>query len=305
MQILTDKAQKEIKEHGSYAFPLLFSKEKLSSYDSGAFLWHWHPEIEIIMVQEGRMIYQVNQEIFRLGRGDILFQNAGVLHSGHMDQKRDCCYLSITFDPKLIYGFENSLVWQKYVEPVVRDFSMPAILMDQTYDWHEEGAWLIRELVRIHDQEEKAFELDLPGCLQKFWRLLVLNCPPQREAAAGERLNYDRIRTILTYIEMRYGEPVRLDEIAEQVHLCKGECCRLFKRYMKMTLFDFILDYRIEKSLAILSQPGSSVMDAAAQVGFSDSNYFSRVFSKRKGCSPAAYKKKRLEITRDMSGIVS
>lgn len=53
MQIITDQLQKELKEHGNYQFPILVSEERLSRYESGAFLWHWHPEPEITLVQEG------------------------------------------------------------------------------------------------------------------------------------------------------------------------------------------------------------------------------------------------------------
>ena len=48
MQIHIEKNQKEIKEHGNYGFPVNVSVEKIEAYEQGAFLWHWHPEIELI-----------------------------------------------------------------------------------------------------------------------------------------------------------------------------------------------------------------------------------------------------------------
>ena len=82
MQILTNQFQKELKKHGSDSFPLLISHESLSAYESGAFLWHWHPEIEITLVQSGQMCYQVNEHTYHLKQGDLLFVNANVLHAG-------------------------------------------------------------------------------------------------------------------------------------------------------------------------------------------------------------------------------
>mgnify|MGYP002565025496 FL=1 len=74
--------------------------------------------------------------------------------------------------------------------------------------------------------------------------------------------------------------------------MCTSQCSRLFKKYMKKTLFDFILEYRIERSLEFLQddQPVSAVADKA---GFSDPNYYSKVFAKIKGCSPREYRNHR------------
>lgn len=292
MQIVTDGTQKELKEHGSYEFPLLFSEERLSGYETGSFLWHWHPEIELTVIEEGRMIYRVNQETFSLKKGDVLFQNTGVLHSGRMEQGCDCSYLSITFDPKLIYGFENSLIYRKYVEPLTHDFAMPAILLDGSQDWHEEGFALLREMAAVKRNEEEAAEMEQICGLQRFWKLLFIHRPPVRTPDWQDGVNYERIRKMLTYMEHNFDRDIRLEDMAAQVHLCKSECSRIFKRYMKVPLFSFLTDYRIERSREFLADPECSVKEAAAKAGFPDPDYFSRIFSRKTGIPPSVYKKR-------------
>ena len=66
MQIITNNAGKELKKHGDNAFPFLVSYERLSGYETGSFLWHWHPEIELTYVKKGEMLYKVNQNTFHL-----------------------------------------------------------------------------------------------------------------------------------------------------------------------------------------------------------------------------------------------
>ena len=75
-QIITNQFQKELKQHGSEHFPFLVSYQKLSEYESGAFMWHWHPEIEITYVQTGSMCYKVNNLTYHLKEGDIVFNNS-------------------------------------------------------------------------------------------------------------------------------------------------------------------------------------------------------------------------------------
>ncbi|MDO4274380.1 MAG: AraC family transcriptional regulator [Eubacteriales bacterium] len=291
MQIITDNSQKELKEHGNYQFPLLVSEERLSKYESGSFLWHWHPEIELTLITSGEMIYKINNTSHHLRTGDALFGNANALHSGCRFQDKDCCYTSVTFDPRLIYGYENSLICSKYVEPVLQNFSLSSVHFDKTCEWHKESISLIEEMIRLRRTGKQGCELDLVVNLQKFWKLLYLHCAPLVPVTLNDKANYDRIRAILQYIEKNYKYRITLTDIAEEIHLCKSECSRLFKRYMKVSLFEYILEYRIQKSLPYLTDGSYTITEAAGKAGFNDPNYFTKVFIKIKGCSPSQYKK--------------
>ena len=59
----------------------------------------------------------------------------------------------------------------------------------------------------------------------------------------------------------------------------------MFKKYMKMSLFEFILQYRIEKSVEYLGNTSYTITEIAQRVGFHDSNYFTKVFRAQKGCT--------------------
>ena len=76
MQINIEENQKEIKEHGSYSFPLNVAVEHIESYEQGAFLWHWHPEIEITKIVSGEMEYHINEKII-WKRAKVCLETAG------------------------------------------------------------------------------------------------------------------------------------------------------------------------------------------------------------------------------------
>lgn len=292
MQIITNQFQKELKQHGNEQFPFLVSYQKLSEYESGSFMWHWHPEIEITYVQKGTMCYKVNHMVYHLKKGDIVFNNSGALHSGTMENQKDCAYIPVTFDSRLIYGFFQSTVNSKYVDPVIQDSMLPAICIDQSEPWHKPFREYLLRIIDLDEKKPDFYELDITICLQSMWRLLLEHITYEPQASRENSLEYDRIKKILSYIEENYQNKITLNDIAGHIHLCESECTRLFKRHMNTTLFAFLQEYRIERSLEFLQddQPVSAVADKA---GFSDPNYYSKVFAKIKGCSPREYRNHR------------
>ena len=292
MQIITNQFQKELKQHGNEQFPFLVSYQKLSEYESGSFMWHWHPEIEITYVQKGTMCYKVNHMVYHLKEGDIVFNNSGALHSGTMENQKDCAYIPVTFDSRLIYGFFQSTVNSKYVDPVIQDSMLPAICIDQSEPWHKPFREYLLRIIDLDEKKPDFYELDITICLQSMWRLLLEHITYEPQASRENSLEYDRIKKILSYIEENYQNKITLNDIAGHIHLCESECTRLFKRHMNTTLFAFLQEYRIERSLADLLDPGCSMAEAAAGAGFNDSNYYSKVFVRIKGCAPSVYRKK-------------
>ena len=292
MQIQTNPSQKELKQHGEAEFPILVSKEQLSIYESGTFLWHWHPEVELTVIQSGEIIYHVNRSVYHLRQGDILFCNANALHSGSMFQKKDCSYLSVTFDPRLIYGFQESIVFRKYVDPIIQDMGFAAVLFSPENDGYVRLLTALQSLIRLFDRRPAYYEPDMICQLLQIWKIIFQCYSPKVPAADYEGKELIRIKQILSYLDQNFMNHITLEDISSVINLCPGECSRLFRRYMNVTLFSYLKEYRISRSLDFLAEPGLSVTEVAALSGFSDPNYYTKVFRSIKGCSPRTYRKK-------------
>ena len=234
-QIITNQFQKELKQHGSEHFPFLVSYQKLSEYESGAFMWHWHPEIEITYVQTGSMCYKVNNLTYHLKEGDIVFNNSNALHSGAMENHQDCSYIPVTFDPRLIYGFFQSTINSKYVDPVIQDPRLPAVCIDQSETWHSAFRKHLLAIISLDQKKPEFYELDITIHLQMMWRLLLSHITYEPQDTQENSPDYDRLKKILSYIEENYSHPITLKDISGHIHLCESECTRLFKRHMNTT----------------------------------------------------------------------
>ena len=230
------------------------------------------------------MHYRVNNRSFHLKEGDIIFCNSNALHSGEMEDQEDCSYIPITFDSKLIYGFFQSTICTKYVDPVIQNLAVCAMHIDYSENWHTIFRDHMLKVISLDKEKPDFYELDISIHMQTMWKLLAEHFPLQAVSPASDLTEYERIRKILSYIEQNYMNRITLTDISENIHLCESECTRLFKRHMNTTLFAFLKEYRIERSLEYLNTK-ESISNIAEKTGFSDSNYYTKVFSKIKGCS--------------------
>ncbi len=293
MQLKIDQEQKEIKSHGSYEFPVLISYERLSYFDTGGFPWHWHPEIELTLILSGDMAYQVNDSIYCLKEGEGLFCNTNVLHSGHKYQSSDCSYLSVTFHPRILYGYSSSVMQNKYMNHILKSSSLASICFTPKESWRKrvlEKLGVIHRLDQTHPASE---EIQIQIALLQIWQEIYEHVEAKESGYSENGRDTERIRRIMEYIQKHYGEKITLEELAGQVHLCRSESCRLFKRYMNQSMFEYLLDYRVERSLELLRQSSLDVTQIAGQVGFENPGYYSRIFKRKMGCTPLEYRKSR------------
>ncbi len=293
MRLQINREQKEIKNHGSYGFPVLVSHERLSYFDTWEFPWHWHPEIELTLVMEGKITYQVNDSLYELKEGEGLFCNTNVLHCGHGERPLDCSYLSVTFHPRLLYGYNSSVIQNKYVNHILKSPSLASIHFVPEERWQKRVLDLMEEIRVLEQEHPRAEELQIQIALLQIWQNIFEHTEVKESGYAENGRDTERIRRIMEYIQKHYAEKITLEDLAEQIHLCRSESCRLFKRYMNESMFDYLLDYRVERSLELLRQSGLDVTQIAGQVGFTNPGYYSKIFKRKMGCTPLEYRKSR------------
>ena len=296
IQILTDVDNREIKEHGSFSFPVMVSHEILSNYQRGSFFWHWHPEAELTLILEGDISYRVNEQTFHLKSGDGLFCNSNMPHTGSKLTSEDCIYMSVTFDPKIIYGFESSLLQTRYVAPLTLNRQLDAVTFHPGTDWQEELLHKLHDIWHLKQTSDALFEFRVQILLSQIWLLIYQHSAPAADPYPGLVRERERILIILSYLHSHYPEKITLEEVAAQVNICPGECCRLFKKSMKQSIFEYLLQFRIEKSLSLLENSNKTITDISAETGFSNPCYFTKVFRGKIKCSPSEYRKRVCRI---------
>jgi len=98
----------------------------------------------------------------------------------------------------------------------------------------------------------------------------------------------DHVKRVKNYIRTCYMQPIRVEDIANQLNLDRRYLSRLFKSHTGQTVQEYLLHTRLEAALQHLKE-GCSVAQAAALCGYEDVSNFSRMFKRRYGVSPGHY----------------
>jgi two-component system response regulator YesN len=97
------------------------------------------------------------------------------------------------------------------------------------------------------------------------------------------------------YIHRAFSSPkLSIYEISRAVGLSEAYICRLFHEATGKTVHEYITEHRISRAKELLRQGRPIKMaEVAERVGFSDANYFAKVFRKATGLVPSEYRESR------------
>ena len=109
----------------------------------------------------------------------------------------------------------------------------------------------------------------------------------------SEKKNSIILDKIIDYVHKHYNEDLSLMEISEELHLNYYYLSSYFKNQTNENLTSYINNVRIQKAKQLLTDSDLNIAEVSKQVGFTDHNYFSKVFKKYTKMTPTSYRRKQ------------
>lgn len=112
-------------------------------------------------------------------------------------------------------------------------------------------------------------------------------------AADSSQEENPTVHTIKEFISKHYNnENLSVKDISEHVYLSSTYVCTLFKNETGKTLNQYLTEFRIEKAKDMLRDPKYKISEISIKTGYSDGNYFSKIFKKIVELSPSEYRER-------------
>lgn len=274
-----------LKEDIHFEEPIPFAIYKT---DARQVMIHCHDCLELNLILGGTGHYIIEDSSYLIEPGDIFLINNSEHHMAVHDGS-----LSM-----LVFVFDTGFIWDTpeeydYVKPFFERssrFSNKVLQNSQAYPLIKES--LLRLQKEYLEQREgwplliKAYLMVALGEFYRYYQGLEA-----LKANSSSSTAYSRIRNVIEYIHEHFDEPLTLNQLADYAMVSKNYLSAVFSENMKLSLFDYIEQVRINHARLLLQTTEDSILDVALKSGFHSSPYFNRVFKKIMHMTPGQYRK--------------
>lgn len=157
-----------------------------------------------------------------------------------------------------------------------------------------EANLLLERASRFRLSSKEMSDLYLPlwiSDLEEWEKLLVQQWWRMIEESGNEGNGNHAVESMRQYINGHYQEDISLSSLSERFHFSPQYIAKKFKEVYNTTVVTYLTELRIEKARSLLIHTGMSALDISVALGYSDENYFGKVFKKQIGLSPLQFRK--------------
>ena len=190
----------------------------------------------------------------------------------------------------------------KFAADTKARFASVPIVMLTSQQSHQIMLWALR--TRVFDVIIKPVAADdVARCVQRLLPIVAARRTQsvRRNATGVESIPMearyrlregarDKLRQVCDFIAKHYAEAIGELAMAKMCGMSPFRFSRAFHVAYGVTFRDYLSEHRVRHAKRLLSNPQISVSDVAAMTGFDDPSYFARLFRKRTGTSPTAFR---------------
>lgn len=260
--------------------------------------WHYHVECELLCIKRSTGVWLIGDYKGDFEDGDVILLGSGTPHSyRHEDkyigeEKSEQGEALVTlFSPAMFGESFLNLPESKEIKNLL-ELSKRGLKMKGTIRKN------IEKLMEEIQQAQKGRKLI---SLLNILQLIIENnefeiLTTEGYACTTEKINNDRLSSIIQYTYYNYHNQITIEEIASRVNMSVHSFCRFFKEKTMKTYMQFLMEVRIGQACKLLIDDDMRSAEVGYSCGYNSISHFNHQFKIVKNKSPLEFKRSYLNL---------
>ena len=249
---------------------------------------HQHTFHEVLIIEQGEIRYQIEDRVYRIGRGDVIVLPAGYRHHP-------------IFTQESLLPYQRIVIWihAGYLAEEVGRFPELGTLLDcchqkDEYVWHPSagtaGSIMQTAHAILENTKQKPYgwyPIQHYGCMSL---LAILGNYIFSEGNSGMDAAQVATNGMLSYVHAHWREKITLDDLARALLCSRAGAAKKFRETVGIPFYEYVTQLRLLE-ITKRMQAGTPITQAWIDCGFADYSSFYRAFKKNYGTSPSEFMK--------------
>ncbi len=260
--------------------------------------WHYHAECELLYIKKSTGVWLIGDYKGDFESGDVILLGSGTPHSYRHEDKyvreeeaEQGVALVTLFSPEIFGESFLNLPESKEIKNLLE-------LSKRGLKIKGNSREIIGTIMEEIQKAEKGRKLiNLLNILQmitekKEYEILAT----EGYSCTTEKINNDRLSSIIQYTYYNYHKQITIEEIALLVNMSIHSFCRFFKEKTKKTYIQFLMEVRIGQACRLLIDDDMQSAEVGYTCGYNSISHFNHQFKIIKNTSPLEFKRSYLNL---------
>ena len=255
-------------------FKLSIVKKGAEGYDK-----NFHEELEIKCFYEGTSAMMIDGEVHTFNAGDIAIVNPYEIHTSVNIDKFNGKYYLVILDLDFlakdsVFGVDLRKILlsdgEKFASIIKNDIRLENLIVN-----------IYKELA----ERQERYKQMVYSLINEFFIILLRDYKTHKTQNTSFSLGSktaELIAPALAKIFKDYSKNITIEELANLCGVSKYHFCRVFKKEMKVTIIEYLNNYRLSVAEIMLKNIELTTEEIALSCGFNDVSYFYRCYKKVK-----------------------
>jgi AraC-like DNA-binding protein len=272
-----------IKQKGGFVMQPIRNENHLISHDKVVNIrkisgLHIHTNHELYYLIDGKTKYFVDDEVYVLEKGDLIFIPSNTLHNSDSEDT--------LYNERIVLAVPDDIFNNGFLS-LLDNFKNNKLIHIP-----HENLYIVEKLLNKIEKEYKKNKEYKDILIRTYTlELLTLICRHRKNTIDVSSSANKMITQVSDYIRSNFNANITLGELSRIFSISESYLSRSFKKEIGIGIGEYITYLRITNAESLLVETNLSLTEIAHRSGFNDSNYFSAVFKRFTDHSPYKYRK--------------